>query len=184
VGSPPAGNLALVTSVSSNTIVVLKTMAFAKISSWPRRAILHTTSKRETPGGSSGQDLCQRCNNVIRNFERAFTLPDGWGAQDKEVMFRLQEAALGLKQWKNSIRWCATPDHECFSEADNEKLVQLVLASLRKENSGLFETISANISAMLQNCWSLSSNFTSMEMTKRPGTITFDTACPSLTPVQ
>lgn len=121
-------------------------MAFAKISSWPPRAILHTTSKRETPGGSSGQDLCQRCNNVIRNFERAFTLPDGWGAQDKEVMFRLQEAALGLKQWKNSIRWCATPDHECFSEADNEKLVQLVLASLRKENSGLFETIGQHIS--------------------------------------
>jgi hypothetical protein len=83
---------------------------------------------------------------VIRNFERAFTLPDGWGAQDKEVMFRLQEAALGLKQWKNSIRWCATPDHECFSEADNEKLVQLVLASLRKENSGLFETIGQHIS--------------------------------------
>ncbi|CAN9342275.1 unnamed protein product [Alternaria sp. RS040] len=82
----------------------------------------------------------------IKDFERAFTLENGWAVHDEEVVLRLQEAALGLKQWKNSIRWCATPDHKCSSEANNEKLVQLVLASLKKENSGLSETIGQHMS--------------------------------------
>jgi hypothetical protein len=136
----------VITFVCSNAIAVVKTMAFAQIFRWPRRNLQHKIDKSEASKGPSGQDLYQYCNNVIRNFERAFTLPDGWGAQDKEVIFRLQEAALGLKQWKNSIRWCATPDHECFSEADNEKLVQLVFTSLKEENLGLFETIAQHIS--------------------------------------
>jgi hypothetical protein len=135
----------LVTFVSSNAIVIVKTMAFAKIFRWPRRTSQHTFGKGEPPGGSPGQDLYQCCNGVIRDFERAFTLPKGWAVHEKELVFYLQEAALGLKQWKDSIRWCATPDHYYYSELGNEKLVQLVLTSLKEENLGLFETISQHM---------------------------------------
>jgi hypothetical protein len=121
-------------------------MAFAKIFRWPRRNLQHKIDKSEASKGPSGQDLHQCCNDIIRDFERAFTLPNGWATRDKEAVFRLQEAALGLKQWKNSIRWCATPDHKCFSESDNEKVVQMVLASLKKQNFGLSENIGQHMS--------------------------------------
>jgi hypothetical protein len=116
-------------------------MEFMNVFEWPWQILQYTIDKWRIFGGPSGQDLYEGCNDVIRDFERAFALENGWAVHDKEVVFRLQEAALGLKQWKNSVRWCATPDHKCFSEANNEKLVHVVLASLKKENPGLSETI-------------------------------------------
>jgi hypothetical protein len=121
-------------------------MAFMNIFQWPRQILQSTIGKNKTSEGLSGQDLYQDCNDVIRGFERAFSLKDGWAVHDKELVFHLQEAALGLKQWKDSIRWCATLDHDCFSEEKNERLVQLVLTSLKEENLGLFETIGQHIS--------------------------------------
>ncbi|CAN9445818.1 unnamed protein product [Alternaria alternata] len=120
-------------------------MEFMNIFQWPRQILQYTIDTWKTSGGPSGQDLYQDCNDVIRGFERAFALENGWAVHDKEMTFHLQEAALGLKQWKDSIRWCATLDHHCFSEEDNESLVQLVLVSLEKENFGLSETISQHM---------------------------------------
>ncbi|RYO62403.1 hypothetical protein AA0116_g5159 [Alternaria tenuissima] len=116
-------------------------MAFTGIFQRPRRILQNTIDKRKT----SGQDLYHAYNDVIRGFERAFALESGWAVHDREMAFHLQEAALGLKQWKDSIRRCATPDHHCFSEEDNESLIQLVLVSLKKENFGLSETISQHM---------------------------------------
>lgn len=107
-------------------------MEFMNIFQWPWQILQNTVDKWTTSGGPSGQDLYKDCNDVIRGFERAFALENSWGIHDKELVFYLQEAALDLKQWKDSIRWCATPDHKCFSESDNEKVVQMVLASLKK----------------------------------------------------
>ncbi|KAF7671326.1 hypothetical protein GT037_010651 [Alternaria burnsii] len=121
-------------------------MEYLNIFQWPWQILQYTIDKWRISGGPSGQDLYQDCNDVIRDFERAFALENGWAVHDKELVFYLQEAALGLKQWKDSIRWCATPDHDCFSEEENEKLVQLVLTSLKEENLGLFETIGQHIS--------------------------------------
>jgi hypothetical protein len=121
-------------------------MEFMNVFQWPWQILQYTIDKWRTSGGPSGQDLYQDCYDVIRGFKRAFALENGWAVHDKELVFYLQEAALGLKQWKDSIRWCATPDHDCFSEEENEKLVQLVLTSLKEENLGLFETIGQHIS--------------------------------------
>ncbi|CAN9333495.1 unnamed protein product [Alternaria alternata] len=121
-------------------------MESMNIFQWPWQILQYTINRWRISGGPSGQDLYQDCNDVIRDFERAFALENGWAAHDKELVFYLQEAALGLKQWKDSIRWCATPDHDCFSDEENEKLVQLVLTSLKEENLGLLETIGQHIS--------------------------------------
>jgi hypothetical protein len=78
-------------------------MEFMNIFQWPRQILQYTIDTWKTSGGPSGQDLYQDCNDVIRGFERAFALENGWAVHDKEMTFHLQEAALGLKLEKENF---------------------------------------------------------------------------------